>query len=85
MKRMRRSATQWRELIEQQTNSELSIEAFCHKQGIATSNFYKWRNQLDKPSRGVGSNWVALPTERETCWDIELVLPGDVTLRMKRA
>lgn len=42
----RRGAAQWRELIEQQASSGLSIAAFCRERGLPPSNFYQWRRRL---------------------------------------
>lgn len=37
----------WRNLIEQQSASSLSIAAFCRKNNINQWGFYRWRRRLD--------------------------------------
>ena len=33
--------TEWRERLARQSESELTIEAFCKKEGVSTSMFYR--------------------------------------------
>lgn len=41
------TANRWRELIEQQQRSGLSIAAFCAEHGVAASTFFAWRRKLE--------------------------------------
>ncbi len=43
--------TQWRERLERQEESGLTIEAFCEREGVSTSMFYRWRRHLQDPRR----------------------------------
>jgi transposase-like protein len=36
----------WRELIEAQAASGLSVEAYCRQRGVSTSSFFAWRRRL---------------------------------------
>jgi len=36
----------WAELIRQQTQSNLSVSAFCRSHGISDQSFYNWRKRL---------------------------------------
>ena len=36
----------WRELIEAQAASDLSVEAYCRQRGVSTSSFFAWRRRL---------------------------------------
>ena len=36
----------WRELIEAQAASGLSVEAYCRRRGVSTSSFFAWRRRL---------------------------------------
>jgi hypothetical protein len=38
--------TQWRERLKRQSESGLTIEAFCEKEGVSTSMFYAWKRNL---------------------------------------
>ena len=52
--------TQWRERLKRQSESGLTIEAFCQQEGVSTSMFYRWQRQLQRqtseatPARPVG-------------------------------
>lgn len=39
----RRTRDDWRQIIEQQQNSDLTISGFCRQHKLTTSNFYKYR------------------------------------------
>lgn len=40
------TADRWRELCDGQRSSGLSVEAFCRREGVATSTFFAWRRRL---------------------------------------
>jgi len=43
--------TQWRERLQRQSECGMTIEAFCQKEGVSTSMFYRWQRQLQgRPS-----------------------------------
>ena len=44
--RPRLTREQWADLIEQQNQSDLSIEAFCQEQDIGFASFGKWKRRL---------------------------------------
>ena len=53
--RQRRSQQQWAEIVEQQSVSEQSIEAFCEANDIGLASFGKWKRRIlngDLPSQG---------------------------------
>ena len=41
--------TEWRERLKRQSESGLTVEAFCEQEGISTSMFYSWQRQLQEP------------------------------------
>ena len=92
-KRGRRNKEQWKAIIEGHEASGLSIENYCKKHGVASSNFYTWRrklnNQASQTQQQPEGHWVPITLESANAspgqWDIELELPGSVTLRMKSA
>ena len=55
MKRRRRlGADVWRELVARQATSGLTVQAFCTRESVSQSGFYRWRGLLagdavDKP------------------------------------
>lgn len=72
----------WRNVLEKQRRSGLSIRAFCARQGLSEPSFHAWRRTLaerDRQSASVASKptpafvpvRIALPTTEST---IELVV-----------
>ena len=89
--RVRRSADEWKEIIERHRESHLSIEAFCATEQLSRSAFAKWKRRLSGgPKKRPAFVELARPTMKapelpivlgETSF--ELALPGGVTLRWK--
>lgn len=46
--RQRRSQAEKRELVRRQSVSGLSVTEFCQREGLASSCFYRWRQELDE-------------------------------------
>ena len=44
--------TEWRERLKRQSESGLTIEAFCQQEGVSTSMFYRWQRHFQNPSPG---------------------------------
>ncbi len=42
--------TEWRERLKRQAESGLTVEAFCEKEGVSTSMFYRWQRRFQNPS-----------------------------------
>jgi hypothetical protein len=42
--------TEWRERLKRQSESGLTIEAFCEKEGVSTSMFYRWQRHFQNAS-----------------------------------
>lgn len=91
-KRVRRSAAQWRELIDAQRDSGMSQKAFCNEHGLALGTFVRWKSRLASPdeqfcgSSGHGE-LIELVAPRGGGGDrlaVELELGGGVVLRLRR-
>lgn len=94
-RRIRRSATQWRELFDRFEQSDQSREQFCREQGVSLSSFDRWGTRL----RTVPSTPSAISEEpvfvelkptsiqqpATPAWDIELQLGADIFLRLRRS
>lgn len=49
----RRSSEEWRAVFARQASSGLSVQAFCARESINTSSFYRWRGLcVDTPVPG---------------------------------
>ena len=44
--RRRRGEKDWRELMERQGQSGLSVQAFCRQEGLNAWTFYGWRSRM---------------------------------------
>jgi putative transposase len=93
------TADRWRELIEQQQRSGLSIAAFCAEHDVAVSTFFAWRRKLEirgapgAPGISGVPAFVELTPSIEPAAargsvellpaPIELLLPGGLTVRVR--
>lgn len=48
-RRARRSAAEWRQVLSRFVGSGLAVEAFCNREGISDTSFYRWRSRLGAP------------------------------------
>lgn len=81
----------WRQRLERQSQSHLSISAFCARESVSSSSFHAWKRRLAarlSPARPVSPLFVplhldTLPHEdgRSPRHGIELELPHQVRLR----
>lgn len=46
IRRERRGADGWREVLERFAQSGLTARTFCDREGISTASFYRWRSLL---------------------------------------
>jgi putative transposase len=46
--RVRRSQSDWRELVERQKHSGLTVAAFCRQEGVTAASLYMWRSRLGR-------------------------------------
>src|SRR5580692_11303566 len=74
--RQRRSESAWREIVERQRQSGLTVPEFCEREGIKAASLYGWRSRLRegspsppvhlavpkkvKPSEGPSSGFIDL-------------------------
>lgn len=89
----RRTPDDWQAIIDQFQTSGLKASEFCRQNNITASNFYVWRKKLLGEAATEQSNtsnladsdhWQLItPSQKSQPWDLELSLPGGVTLRMR--
>jgi len=62
IRRDRRSADAWREIVTRQEQSGLSVHGFCQQEGIEPASLYAWRSRI---RRGVASRQKPLRVSRK--------------------
>ena len=95
--RIRRSAEQWRELLNRFEHSGQTREQFCTEQGLALSSFTRWRGKLrqQRPAVADGAGageavFVELAPDQAVSaqpprpWELELQLGGGLVVRVRR-
>jgi hypothetical protein len=83
---VRRSPSEWQQLIDEQARSGQSQTAFCAARAVSTTSFQHWKRRLSAAA-SPSSTWLDLGPLREsvaTGWDIELDLGAGVCLRLRR-
>ncbi len=98
--RVRRTAAQWRKLIERFEGSGQTRGTFCAANGLALSTFDLWRRKLGETQAPADeehpeSLFVELTNATEAAgsrtlagtaaWEVELALGAGVVLRLRRA
>lgn len=88
--RVRRTAAEWRKVVGAFEASGLSVLAYCEREGISRSVFTRWRRELAGAATSPGDAFVELPMPAAPAppmavgpGELELSLPGGVTLRWK--
>ena len=68
----RRSVETWRELVDRQDRSGLSIQAFCRQERLNAWTFYGWRSRLRKRTTVAEGRVVVRDQNREPSDFIDL-------------
>lgn len=90
--RIRRSAEQWQQLIDEHAESGLSQSAFCKREHLSLSSFTNWKRKRStapghrKASAPGPTPWIDLGNlgVERAGWDIELDLGDGICLRLRR-
>jgi putative transposase len=85
---VRRSRSDWQQLIDEQARSGVSQTAFCAARTVSTTSFQHWKRRLAAAaSPSPSPTWLDLGPLRESVaagWDLELELGAGVCLRLRR-
>ena len=85
---VRRSRSDWQQLIDEQARSGQSQRAFCAARALSAKSFQHWKRQLAAtaaPPSATRLDLGALPERPATAgWDLELALGAGVCLRLRR-
>lgn len=82
MARQRLSASRWRQLVADQCDSGLSVEAFCRREGLGVSTFFAWRRRLVSGPRPAFVEVTAAAVAAEV-EPIELMLALGIVVRVR--
>jgi len=79
--------TDWQSIIARQSQSGLTIKAFCQQHELTVSTFYAWRKRLNRGSSlrrstRKGRSFVRLEVSPPTSSEAELVFPNGVMIRL---
>lgn len=74
----------WRELIETQSTSGLSVRAFCRERNASEHSFHAWRRKLRAldaaPARS--ATFAEVRVQGAVPASLTLELPGEITIRL---
>jgi hypothetical protein len=98
IKRRRRGAEGWREVVGRFAQSGLKAQTFCDREGVSTASLYRWRSILsvaEEPARPARSVRVAKPSSGfvdlgalstdGSRFEVRLDLGGGVLLHLVRS
>jgi hypothetical protein len=94
IRRVRRSASDWRTILSHYEQSGQSQRDFCRAQGVALASFLRWRQRLgagDAHSTvaqreglpAQANSFVEFAAAPASTWSIELELPHGLVLRVR--
>jgi putative transposase len=85
---VRRSPSEWQQLIDEQARSGLSQTVFCAARAVSAKSFQHRKRQLAATAAAPPAAWLDLGSFPErapaTGWDLELELGAGVCLRLRR-
>ncbi|HSR57212.1 MAG TPA: transposase [Candidatus Binataceae bacterium] len=100
IERQRHSEMEWREIVERQERSGLTVGQFCEAEGLNANSLYGWRSRLrgdseeSVPSEGLpkkrrtrrSEGFIDLgPLARGSRFEVRLDLGGGVLLHLVRS
>jgi hypothetical protein len=75
----------WREMLQRQPHSDLTVRDFCEMEGVSTASFYSWRRRLAETGRVADVPAfvpISVARQPQTISCLEIVLSADVTIRV---
>jgi hypothetical protein len=75
----------WAELVRQQIQSGLSVDAFCRRLGVSNQSFYNWRKRLSGKIADEPVRFALVEAEApiaKDIWPVELILASGDRLRI---
>ena len=80
----RRSAAEWRGIIERYRQSGMGIREFCAQEGVTEHRFEQWYRRSRRAEHGKGQ-LLAVPPVAPAAgpWAVQVELPSGVRLRLR--
>ena len=79
--RVRRTESEWLEILSRYESSGLSARAFAAREGVSLASLHRWRKRL---AAGRGSFVELVPSvEAASGWGVEIRLPNGIELRFR--
>ena len=81
--RVRRTADEWRTIVQRFQDSGLSSRAFCRQEQVNLSSLMRWQRKL--VAAGAESSFVELTAPEQTtpAWSVEVELPDGCIVRLR--
>jgi hypothetical protein len=84
----RRTATEWRQILDRFSRSGLSVAAFCERESIVPTSLHRWREKLGKDTKAIAPSreFVDVLPRGEAFpafWSVEIELPDGKILRVR--
>ena len=89
----RRTASEWREILDRFHQSGMSVRAFCSRESLGMASFQRWQKKLNGSSggssdgrpEGRGQEFVEVNSSDGLpgFWSVEVELPDGRVLRMR--
>ena len=85
--RVRRSESEWRELVSRCDQAGLSAREFCRREKVELSSFFRWQRRLageaPRAEFVTVTKTIADPPPALAPWTLELTLPTGHKLRIQ--
>jgi hypothetical protein len=84
--KVRRTASEWREIFGRFEKSNLSPREFCHRESLSVESFRRWREKLAaKPVKAGADSFVEVASEEAfpAFWSLEIELPDGRMVRVR--
>lgn len=72
----------WRERLERQRRSGLSIARFCEREGVSTAAFYHWRRRLAPAAAESEPPALFVPVSVRPSAGVRIELPGGAVVHL---
>lgn len=84
--KVRRSVSEWREILQRFEGSQLSLRAFCKRESLSVESFRRWRAKLAAdPVQTTPAPFVQMTRDEglPAFWSLEIELPDGRTVRVR--